>query len=266
MSFDFYRAPSLPGSSQQDSPSLTGWGIAALSGQQELVMNELYERLRMMSEPPHFDEFGVPEQAQRVFCEAMGRYILNGARGLWMPPESKDGHCNHESLIETLADRMAEMSGAFSGCEIRSPIEAMLYAGLVWVDVERFGFPKFDFLGTGPSEHIDVFGAFSRPAFNITAQAPIGAYRADFLLWLANGTHIGGIAIECDGHDFHERTKEQASRDKRRDREILTAGFPVLRFTGSEIYRDAVACANQVRDALAPVVSRVLKDSGLAGA
>lgn len=54
------------------------------------------------------------------------------------------------------------------------------------------------------------------------------------------------LFIECDGHDFHERTKEQAARDRQKDREIQASGFPVLRFTGSEIHRDLASCADQV--------------------
>lgn len=46
------------------------------------------------------------------------------------------------------------------------------------------------------------------------------------------------IAAEVDGHDFHERTKSQATRDRRRDRDLTAAGWIVLRFTGSEIYSD----------------------------
>ena len=54
------------------------------------------------------------------------------------------------------------------------------------------------------------------------------------------------VFIECDGHDFHERTKEQAARDRQKDREIQAAGIPVLRFTGSEIHRDLESCGRQV--------------------
>jgi hypothetical protein len=54
------------------------------------------------------------------------------------------------------------------------------------------------------------------------------------------------IAVECDGHDFHEKTKEQAAADKARDREIVAAGITVLRFTGSEIWKDAEKCAQEV--------------------
>lgn len=54
------------------------------------------------------------------------------------------------------------------------------------------------------------------------------------------------IFVECDGHDFHERTKEQASRDRSKDRKIQEAGMAILRFTGSEIYRDPGGCSVQV--------------------
>lgn len=54
------------------------------------------------------------------------------------------------------------------------------------------------------------------------------------------------IFIECDGHDFHERTKDDAQRDRERDRAIQGAGIPILRFTGSEIYKSPQACAFQV--------------------
>lgn len=54
------------------------------------------------------------------------------------------------------------------------------------------------------------------------------------------------VFIECDGHDFHERTKEQAARDRQKDRAIQSSGIPVLRFTGSEIHRNLEDCAEQV--------------------
>jgi very-short-patch-repair endonuclease len=73
-------------------------------------------------------------------------------------------------------------------------------------------------------------------------------YRADFVVESQN-THNGKsvmLVVECDGHDFHEKTKTQAARDKRRDRDIQAAGYAVMRFTGSEIFRDSNVCAGEV--------------------
>lgn len=72
-------------------------------------------------------------------------------------------------------------------------------------------------------------------------------YRLDFLIycnrWYSRPTWI---AIECDGHDFHERTKQQAAYDRARDRELLGVGITTLRFTGSEIFHSAERCATEV--------------------
>jgi very-short-patch-repair endonuclease len=54
------------------------------------------------------------------------------------------------------------------------------------------------------------------------------------------------IAVECDGHEFHEKTPEQASHDKERDRALLAAGWPTMRFTGSQIHKDPFACAKEI--------------------
>lgn len=75
----------------------------------------------------------------------------------------------------------------------------------------------------------------------------IGRYTVDFLfLYLGPGGRFDGIVVECDGHEFHDRTPQQAARDKSRDRDLQVAGYKVLRFTGSEIWKDAFACADTV--------------------
>jgi len=74
-------------------------------------------------------------------------------------------------------------------------------------------------------------------------QAPIGRYRVDFALYTLKGTPIG---IEVDGHNFHDRTKEQVARDKARDRAMVAEGWTVLRFSGSEVHCGAAECVKQV--------------------
>lgn len=76
-------------------------------------------------------------------------------------------------------------------------------------------------------------------------QYPFGKYRIDWVFRVI-GAHKSYVFIECDGHEFHERTKEQAERDRSKDREIQAAGFPILRFTGREIYRDVGKCILEI--------------------
>ncbi|MFD0836696.1 endonuclease domain-containing protein [Mariniflexile aquimaris] len=43
------------------------------------------------------------------------------------------------------------------------------------------------------------------------------------------------LCIYTDGHTYHERTEEQAQRDKRIDRKLQELGFQVLRYTGKDV-------------------------------
>jgi hypothetical protein len=127
-------------------------------------------------------------------------------------------------MLETMVRQIAR------GHEVESPIEeAMLHSLILRAILEENATPQIN--GKGP-----------RTWCSITTQAQLGAYRVDFLV-AAYGV---SIAVECDGHDFHEKTKEQAARDKRRDRDVQMMGHLVMRFTGSEIYRDPWKAADTV--------------------
>lgn len=88
------------------------------------------------------------------------------------------------------------------------------------------------------------FGDIVKGNILLIPQHVIGRYRLDFYLsgYLEASPSIG---IEIDGHEWHEKTKQQAVRDKKRDRAILTSGCPIMRFTGSEIYRNVKGCISE---------------------
>lgn len=77
-------------------------------------------------------------------------------------------------------------------------------------------------------------------------QQEICGARVDFVVGLFPRDCPVKVIVECAGHDFHERTKEQAARDRARDRSFQAAGWSVFRFTGSEIFRDPFACVQEV--------------------
>jgi very-short-patch-repair endonuclease len=117
-----------------------------------------------------------------------------------------------------------------------------------------------------------LFGDFEEmpDVLTIEPQAQLGEYRVDFLLTyqeslpdfdhkvkLNDGTEIPGIKdvtvhliVECDGHDFHDRSKKQASRDRERDRELKKLGYEVFRYTGSDIWKNPLACATEAVEVL----------------
>lgn len=77
---------------------------------------------------------------------------------------------------------------------------------------------------------------------SVFQQEPIDRFHVDFSVHYRDLR----LAIELDGHEFHERTKEQAARDKSRDRKLTELGYRVVRFTGSEVWKDPVDCCWQV--------------------
>ena len=91
---------------------------------------------------------------------------------------------------------------------------------------------------------IALLGCLGFLKYDISPQYKIGDKRVDFLIRDTNGQ--SSVIIECDGHDFHEKTKKQATSDKRRDRELKMLGHTVLRFTGSEIWNNPMSCATEV--------------------
>jgi hypothetical protein len=61
-----------------------------------------------------------------------------------------------------------------------------------------------------------------------------------------DGVEIPGIVIaeikaviECDGHEYHEKTKDQITKNNIRDRRLKCEGYNVFRFSGSELYNNA---------------------------
>jgi len=70
------------------------------------------------------------------------------------------------------------------------------------------------------------------------AQLPIGQYRVDIAL--TDG--VARLVVECDGRAYHSN-EAQLLADRRRDRGLTLAGWRVIRFSGSEIYKNADACA-----------------------
>ena len=129
----------------------------------------------------------------------------------------------------------------------QSPIEVLFLAAFVPFQMDREAAEGF---------HIRL------ERYAIVPQFRVGRYRLDFGVFYNprvrpenNETHDEfsdtiRIAVECDGHAFHEKTKEQAAHDKARDRFLITQGWTVMRFTGSELHADATGCAHQVFEAI----------------
>lgn len=129
-----------------------------------------------------------------------------------------------------------------------SPIEHLFHTAIS-LELEHTWLCRAQFtkeeLESGPDKNKDhLIGILD---FWIERQVILLDWPVDFVIWIASMPDKK-LVVECDGHEFHERTKEQAKRDRERDRRLQKAGYRVFRFTGSEIWRNAHKCAHEAID------------------
>lgn len=132
-------------------------------------------------------------------------------------------------LIQDCPDYLQSIEDFWKGYkECKSPIEQILFVALLRL------------------EAVDIF-----PQFNVKAGGK--RYIADFKIDAFDYPNTEDqvcttVLIECDGHDYHEKTKEQAKHDKSRDRALIAEGYQVLHFTGSEIWNEPLKCMEEIQD------------------
>lgn len=139
-----------------------------------------------------------------------------------------------EEIIRSMIDYRYGFIEAMCGCE--SPIEQLLTVALVRI-LDNYYFELRD---------LDVYGVVNQAEIVSDGKT----YRVDMSIAVENKiTHkMNRFVIECDGHEFHEKSKSQAAKDKARERALTKEGRTVIRFSGSEIYKSPGACAMEVRD------------------
>ncbi len=147
---------------------------------------------------------------------------------------------------------------AFSSRRFQSPIEVLMYFALQAYAYEVFDWPDLAYHECRLGEHREKSLDTGSPHIGICTQHQLGPYHLDFLVTAYDlqlmkeprvPTVVGRVAVETDGHDFHERTKEQAKHDRRKDRFVQAAGLKILRFTGSEVNENPIRCAKEAIDA-----------------
>lgn len=116
----------------------------------------------------------------------------------------------------------------FDKCE--SPIEVLFY--IAFEIINHYA---------GSSQEYNEKGKYI-----IQPQVDILEYRVDFLIHGKNKK----IVVEADGHEYHS-TKEQIAKDNKRQNDLTLAGYTVMRFSGSQLSKNAMAEAGNVWKACA---------------
>ena len=136
----------------------------------------------------------------------------------WMVDDMGDSTNEMILPLKDILDRASKKCQKILSRKLGSPIEEMFWS--VASDDESEGF---------------IFG--------LNYQYQVENYILDFAFRL----HDFKLAIELDGHDFH-KTKEQRTNDAKRARRLSELGWDVIRFTGSEIFKDANRCVMEVKN------------------
>ena len=103
--------------------------------------------------------------------------------------------------------------------------------------LEMFGVPPIERI---MQEELKKAGIPALSEFTMSAGKK--RYRLDFACFCANG----GLAIECDGEEFHNHPV-QARYDRAKDQRLKKLGWTVLRLTEKDIVRSPGACLKRVK-------------------
>lgn len=139
---------------------------------------------------------------------------------------------------------------AYDSCE--SPIEIIFYYFFHRVAKHNYEEDELGYI----YKDGDMYG------YEVIPQAKIkvggNEYRVDFLIELHGSDDsncpegvppdeiYSKVIVECDGHDFHEKTKEQVKRRNERDYNLQMGGYDLIHFSGSEIFNEPEECAKKV--------------------
>lgn len=156
--------------------------------------------------------------------------------------------------VNDFAEYLQEYDAEFK--KVQSPLEGAYLASIL----------KENFTHSIVGWLLDRYGY----QFNIESQYEVDyhatKYYPDFCLSIVDTDKEQTICqffVEIDGHEFHEKTKEQVRHDKLRERNLLEDCDGIVRFSGSEVYDDPDECAYETLELMAKRFSKELIKLGV---
>ena len=147
------------------------------------------------------------------------KYLCDRVSMLLQGNEVDNQICLEQSLIE---------------CE--SPIEQML--SIEFEEINLLGMINFN-------PFIDIVAIDKQ----VEIECQNKKYRVDFLIpVIYKNQENKYFVVECDGHEFHQKTKKQVENDNIRMRNLQKSGYEVIRFSGTEIWHNPYKCACEVKN------------------
>ena len=149
---------------------------------------------------------------------------------------------NKLKVFQELPDRAKLLAMMY--CNFRLPEDIELGLEICESPIEKIFLLAFE-----------IVQKYKKTCFFINSQVEIEGtkkdYIADFVIEydeICNPDFKKDFAliIECDGYNFHQKTKKQVEYDNNREYDLKMAGYQIIRFSGSEIYQKPIQCALKV--------------------
>lgn len=160
----------------------------------------------------------------------MDNYITRGL----LDCSNKSSEIVIEQLLSNVSETILKKINFLFDLKVycQSPIEEIMFAALVMKSID---FEK---------DHV-YYKICPIPQY----QTEVDNYVSDFSVELLNyltGKPITSVLVECDGHNYHEVTKQQVTKRNERDLNLKKAGYDILHFSGSQIYNEPMKCAEDI--------------------
>ncbi|MFK7756167.1 MAG: endonuclease domain-containing protein [Flavobacteriales bacterium] len=149
----------------------------------------------------------------------------------------------HENIL-SLADQYREMTGDDEMIDFKSFFDKRIAEGKNteedYRDVEyhRLIVDRFEW----DSYHVTLQAGF--PNFKVEGRS----IRTDMYIWKPSNPDFK-LIVECDGFKYHS-SKDSFVRDRKRDRLFKSKGYQVVRFSGTEIWKDPISVSSELFDIL----------------
>jgi len=166
------------------------------------------------------EEYGSPQKRRQLVLETFGEQVCVPSSIL--KPDIDRRLAWFKTRVANDFER--EVLHAYDHHLVKSPIEQIFL--MQWQFQKHQGGIKYELL---PQKVIEV--GETKYAVDFVVTRPQRQLR---------------LGVELDGHEFHEKSKLQVARDKRRERAIVTRGYHILRFSGYEVYQDVASVVEEV--------------------
>lgn len=135
---------------------------------------------------------------------------------------SGDIHTNYQAVVNFLLVEQINALLEFNNIQFSSPeFLALTPDKTIFTPIEQM-----------------LANELEKAKLSFVPQVHIGRYFVDFLVTIDNQK----IIVECDGREYHDPV-----RDRERDEVLALENYPIIRFSGSEIYCDSAQCVEKIK-------------------